>query len=138
AELLVSGLSCSHRAGTARLACEQVFDARMCAQIDWLAGKTGTPSFRNDDRSLAELARLCAPDAPPPKKKSKAERDRDGRGPLRPYKQDVATYKTNASDPRWNKAIAVLTERNWLADSGRVHGAGDRGPNPAAEIAMQI
>jgi hypothetical protein len=34
--------------------------------------------------------------------------------------------------------IGVLTERNWLADSGRVHGAGDHGPNPAAEIAMQI
>jgi len=32
----------------------------------------------------------------------------------------------------------VLTERNWLVDSGRIHGAGDRGPNPAAEIAMQI
>ena len=34
--------------------------------------------------------------------------------------------------------IGVLTERNWLADTGRIHGAGDRGPNPAAEIAMQI
>jgi len=34
--------------------------------------------------------------------------------------------------------IGVLTERNWIADSGRIHGAGDRGPNPAAEIAMQI
>ena len=39
------------------------------------------------------------------------------------------------SKPRWTKAIAVLTERNWLADSGRIHGAGDHGPNPAAEIA---
>jgi hypothetical protein len=32
----------------------------------------------------------------------------------------------------------VLTERNWLQASGQVHGAGDHGPNPAAEIAMQI
>ena len=32
----------------------------------------------------------------------------------------------------------MLTERNWLAGSGRIHGAGDHGPNPAAEIALQI
>ena len=46
------------------------------------------------------------------------------------------------SDPAhrgpWTKAIAVLTERNWVRASGQVHGAGDHGPNPAAEIAMQI
>ena len=34
--------------------------------------------------------------------------------------------------------IGVLTERNWIADTGRIHGAGDLGPNPAAEIALQI
>jgi hypothetical protein len=135
AEVIVSGLSFSHRAGTARLACEQVFDARTCAQMDWIAGKTGTPSFRNDDRSLSELARLCAPGSIT---SAKSQRDRDSCGPLRPYKWYVATYRTDPADPRWTKAIAVLTERNWLADTGRVHGAGDRGPNPAAEIAMQI
>ena len=135
AEVIVSGLSFSHRAGTARLACEQVFDARTCAQMDWIAGKTGTPSFRNDDRSLSELARLCGPGTTT---SAKSQRDRDSCGPLRPYKWYVATYRTDPADPRWTKAIAVLTERNWLADTGRVHGAGDRGPNPAAEIAMQI
>jgi hypothetical protein len=140
AEVIVSGLSFSHRAGTARLACEQVFDARTGAQMDWIAGTTGTPSFRNDDRSLSELARLCAPDtaATANTKARASSRDRDGCAPLRPYKWYVATYRSDAGNPRWTKAIAVLTERNWLADSGRVHGAGDRGPNPAAEIAMQI
>lgn len=132
AEVIISGLSFSHRAGTARLACEQVFDARTCAQMDWIAGKTGTPTFPNDDRSLDDLARLCGSPA------SRPRRDRDACGPLRPYKWYVAAYRTNPSDARWNKVIAVLTERNWLADSGRVHGAGDHGPNPAAEIAMQI
>ena len=39
------------------------------------------------------------------------------------------------NDRRWTKAIGVLTERNWIADTGRIHGAGDHGPNPAAEIA---
>ena len=133
--MIVSGLSFSHRAGTARGACEQVFDARKCTEIDWIAGKTGTPSFRNDDRSLSDLARLCAADAVPA---AKSRRDRDSCGPLRPYKWYVATYRSDPRDPRWTKAIAVLAERNWLADTGRIHGAGDRGPNPAAEIAMQI
>lgn len=135
AEVIVSGLSFSHRAGTARLACEQVFDARTCPRIEWIAGKTGTPSFRNDDRSLQELAKLCGTGATT---SAKSQRDRDSCGPLRPYKWYVATYRSDPSDPHWNKAIAVLTERNWLADTGRIHGAGDRGPNPAAEIAMQI
>jgi hypothetical protein len=132
AEVIISGLSYSHRAGTARLACEQVFDARTCAQMDWIAGKTGTPTFPNDDRSLDDLASLCTPGAMRPR------RDRDACGPLRPYKWYVAAYRTNPADARWNKVIGVLTERNWLADTGRVHGAGDHGPNPAAEIAMQI
>jgi len=143
AEVILSGLSFSHRIGTARSACEQVFDSRTCAHMDWLAGKTGTPSFRNDDRTLNELAQLCADD---PAKKTVAKktvakktgRDRDSCGPLRPYKWYVAAYKTDPDGARWTKAIAVLTERNWLVDSGRIHGAGDRGPNPAAEIAMQI
>ena len=59
AEVILGGLSFSHRAGTARTACEQVFDARRCRDIDWLAGKTGTPSFPSDGLSLDELARLC-------------------------------------------------------------------------------
>ncbi len=132
AEVIISGMSFSHRAGTARLACEQVFDARTCAQMDWIAGKTGTPTFPNDNRSLDDLAALCTAAATP------LRRDRDACGPLRPYKWYVAAYRSHPGDPRWNKVIGVLTERNWLADTGRVHGAGDHGPNPAAEIAMQI
>jgi hypothetical protein len=132
AEVIVSGLSYSHRAGTARLACEQVFDGKTCRDIDWLAGKTGTPTFPNDDLTLDDLARLCIPGA----KRSRSEFATCGA--LRPYKWYVATYRSDPSNPKWTKAIAVLTERNWLADSGRIHGAGDQGPNPAAEIAMQI
>ena len=115
----------------ARLACEQIFDARTCSRMDWIAGKTGTPTFPNDTRSLADLARLCAGTVT-------TRRDRDACGPLRPYKWYVAAYRTNPGDRRWTKAIGVLTERNWFVGSGRVHGAGDQGPNPAAEIAMQI
>jgi hypothetical protein len=132
AEVILSGLAHSHRAGTARTACEQVFDARSCQQIDWIAGKTGTPTFPNDGRSLDELARLCGGAA------VKSRSDRLACGPLRPYKWYVAAYRTDRNDPRWTKAIGVLTERNWIADTGRIHGAGDHGPNPAAEIALQI
>ncbi len=132
AEVIMSGLSYSHRAGTARLACEQVFDASTCRDMDWIAGKTGTPTFPNDDRSLDELARLCTPAA------ARTVRDRAACGPLRPYKWYVAAYRSDPASARWTKVIGVLTERNWLADTGRIHGAGDHGPNPAAEIAMQI
>jgi hypothetical protein len=132
AQVILSGLSFGHRAGTSRAACEQVLDAKTCAQMDWIAGKTGTPTFPNDDRSLDELARLCAPGV------AQTRSERAACGPLRPYKWYVAAYRTDHDDPRWTKVIAVLTERNWIAATGRIHGAGDHGPNPAAEIAMQI
>ncbi len=134
AELILSGLSYSHRAGTARSACEQVFDAGRCQAIDWIAGKTGTPSFPGDDLTLDALSRLCRDDAP-----SVGLQRRGACGSLRPYKWYVATFRADRSSRGpWHKAIAVLTERNWLRASGRVHGAGDLGPNPSAEIAMQI
>jgi len=135
AEVILGGLSFSHRAGTARTACEQVFDARRCRDIDWLAGKTGTPSFPSDGLSLDELARLCRAGVA-----SNAEPVRRGAcSGLRPYKWYVAAYRTSGDGAApWTKAIAVLTERNWLKASGQIHGAGDHGPNPSAEIAMQI
>ena len=134
AEVILSGLSYSHRAGTARTACEQVFDAKRCRDIDWLAGKTGTPSFPSDGLSLDQLVRLCAPGAP-----QSPEGKRGACSSLHPYKWYVAAWRGDrAKDGPWTKAIAVLAERNWLRASGRVHGAGDHGPNPAAEIAMQI
>lgn len=132
AEVILSGLSYSHRAGTARLACEQVFDAKTCKDIDWIAGKTGTPTFPNDDRSLADLWKLCARGG------AKTKAEQAACGPLRPYKWYAAAYRTDRNDPRWTKVIGVLTERNWIRDTGRIHGAGDHGPNPSAEIAMQV
>ena len=132
AAVILDGLSYGHRAGTSRRACEQVFTAEFCARMDWIAGKTGTPTFPNDDRSLDDLAKLCAPVV------AKTKAERAACGPLRPYKWYIAAYRTDPTNPRWTKAIGVLTERNWLADSGRIHGAGDHGPNPAAELAMQV
>jgi cell division protein FtsI/penicillin-binding protein 2 len=134
AEVILSGLSFSHRAGTARTACEQVFDARRCGDIGWLAGKTGTPSFPSDGLTLDTIVRLCRTGAPP-----SPEAERGACSSLRPYKWYVAAFRADRSkDGPWTKAIAVLAERNWLRASGRIHGTGDHGPNPAAEIAMQI
>jgi len=133
AEVILSGLSFSHRAGTARSACEQVFDARRCAEIDWLAGKTGTPSFPSDGVPLDTLGRLCAHGSAMPHGAPSFC------SALRPYKWYVAAYRADrAGSGPWTKVIAVLTERNWVQRSGLVHGAGDHGPNPSAEIAMQI
>jgi hypothetical protein len=131
AEVILSGLSYSHRAGTARSACEQVFDARRCRDIAWLAGKTGTPSFPSDGIALDDLQKQCGhPAAAPPTGVCSS---------LRPYKWYVAAYRSDQSDSGpWDKVIAVLTERNWIRRTGQIHGAGDQGPNPSAEIAMQI
>ena len=137
AEVILSGLSWSHRAGTARSACEQVFDAKRCASIDWLAGKTGTPSFPSDGLSLDAIAALCRDGAAPAAPATAVKKGVCGS--LRPYKWYVAAFRSDrSSSGPWTKAIAVLTERNWLRAGGKVHGAGDLGPNPSAEIAMQI
>jgi len=141
ADVILSGLSYSHRDGTARAACEQVLDAATCKAIDWLAGKTGTPTFPNDNRTLDELGRLCSTNAAPGAQQGAAQgshSDRSACGPLRPYKWYVAAYKADPNDGRWTKAIGVLTERNWIGATGRVHSAGDQGPNPAAEIGIQV
>jgi hypothetical protein len=114
-----------------------VLDALRCREIDWLAGKTGTPSFPADGLTLDELTKLCAGlDASP---RGRPDPARAACGALRPYKWYVAAWKGDgrAGSP-WTKAIAVLTERNWTVPGGRIHGSGDHGPNPAAEIALQV
>ena len=131
--MILSGLAYSHRIGTARTACEQVFDARRCREIGWLAGKTGTPSFPNDGRSLDELARLCPGGIATPQAKPGTCSS------LRPYKWYVAAYRADATGiGPWTKVIAVFAERNWSRSTGQIHAAGDHGPNPSAEIALQI
>ncbi len=133
AQVILSGLSFSHRHGTARSACEQIFDAKRCRGFEWIAGKTGTPSFPGDGVPLDELARRCAGTD------GVQHSARSACGALRPYKGYVAAYRADGSTGGpWTKAIAVLSERNWTVQGGQVHGASDHGPNPSAEIAMQI
>jgi len=60
----------------------------------------------------------------------------------RPYKWYAAVFKSDDKQPQFNKAIAVLTERNWHrtgALAGMVHSPGDTGePNASAELALRI
>ncbi len=132
AQVILGGLNYSHRyGGTASAACTEIFGAKGCADIDWIAGKTGTPTFSNDERTLDDIAKRC-------KAGAARAKSSPGCGELRPYKWYTAVFRSNPKQTHWDKAIAVLTERNWVRDTGKVHGAGDRGPNPAAEIALQI
>lgn len=132
ARIILGGLTYSHRGGTASSACKQTLGEKTCAGADWIAGKTGTPSFRNDERGLDEIDRICN------RQSADKNRKHEACANLRPYKWYTAVYRVSDGEGSWEKAIAVITERNWLQDSGRVHGAGESGPNPAAELAFQI
>jgi hypothetical protein len=147
AALIVAGLI-SHksrgtptgtRSGTAHVACARVFDVATCNRIDWIAGKTGTPPYGNDGLTLKEIRQKC-------RVASQKERsDRDAREACTqelPYKWYVAAFKTDDSQGGYNKAVAVLTERNWYRSgplAGKVQSPGDLDAmNISAELAFRI
>ena len=102
------------------------------------ATSTGSPARREHRRFRTTIARSTSFGACARRGGAKTKSEEAACGPLRPYKWYVAAYRTDRADPRWTKVIGVLTERNWIRETGRIHGAGDHGPNPAAEIALQI
>jgi hypothetical protein len=59
-----------------------------------------------------------------------------------PYKWYVAIFKTDDAQGGFNKALAVLTERNWYRsgpEAGKVHSPGDHDQlNISAEMAFRI
>jgi hypothetical protein len=149
AALIVQGLV-SHKAwgqpagtrsGTAHSACNRVYDAATCNKIDWIAGKTGTPPYGNDGMTLKEIRQKCA--AVPAANASFGEKQAWWTSCSRelPYKWYVAAFKTDASQPGFNKVVAVLTERNWYKSgpqAGKVQSPGDHEMNVSAEIAFRI
>jgi hypothetical protein len=127
--------------GTAFSACVRVFDKDACNRIDWIAGKTGTPPYGNDRLSLAAIRAKCSVR---PERLS-ADELQDWTASCsreRPYKWYAAVFKSDDSKPHFDKAIAVLTERNWHRTgplAGMVHSPGDTGePNASAELALRI
>lgn len=128
AGLVLQGMTSHQTGGTAHSACQTVF-GEACDPINWIAGKTGTPPFRFDSDSLPEIRKHCYADNGRPKTECN----------LLPYKWYVAAFKTGSGpEAPYDKAIAVLSERNWRKQNGLVQAPGDREVNLSAELAMRI
>lgn len=137
AQAIFKGLSGSHRSltkdqqGTAFLGCSAALGASVCNKIDWAGGKTGTPPYGNDKTTLATIEKNCS------------GRSRTSRGGTacfdeRPYKWYTSAFSSVNGSTKFDKTIAVLTERNWNRTTGLVDSPGDAGPNVSATIAFHI
>jgi hypothetical protein len=135
------GTPAGSRSGTAHPACSRVFDAVTCNRIDWIAGKTGTPPYGNDRLTLKEIKQKCKltlrnpADGAPEEWWVACNREQ-------PYKWYVAAFKSDDGQSGFNKALAVLTERNWYRAgplAGKVQSPGDHDQlNVSAELAFRI
>ena len=117
-----------------------MFDAATCNRIDWVAGKTGTPPYGNDGITLTEIRQKCTA-APIGATRSERTDLIASCSHELPYKWYVAMFRTDDSQPGFNKAIAVLTERNWYRsgpNAGKVQSPGDHEMNVSAEIAFRV
>jgi hypothetical protein len=135
------GAPAGSRSGTAHTACIRVFDAATCNRIDWIAGKTGTPPYGNDGLTLKEIRQKCR--LAPAKNLAFGEQQEWWTSCSReqPYKWYVAVFKTDDGQSGFNKALAVLTERNWYRSgplAGKVQSPGDHEMNVSAEMAFRI
>ena len=134
------GTPAGSRPGTAHSACLRVFDAATCNKIDWIAGKTGTPPYGNDGLTLKEIREKCITGAKGDTREARADLVASCNHE-QPYKWYIAAFRTNDSQPGFNKAIAVLTERNWYRfgpNAGKVQSPGDKEMNLSAEMALRI
>ena len=113
AEVILSGLSYSHRAGTVAARVRAgVRRARSARASTGSPARPGRRRFRTTIARSTSCATLCVAGV---REEPRASATRCG--PLRPYKWYVAAYRTDPANPRWTKAIGVLVERNWLADT---------------------
>ena len=139
------GTPAGSRPGTAHAACLRVFDAATCNRIDWIAGKTGTPPYGNDGLTLKEIREKCAGSQKAGPREARAAASHADLlascNHEQPYKWYIAVFRTDDSQPGFNKAIAVLTERNWYRSgpqAGKVQSPGDKEMNLSAELAIRI
>ncbi|MBC7804106.1 MAG: hypothetical protein H7Y16_09550, partial [Candidatus Parcubacteria bacterium] len=134
-----AGAPAGSRSGTAHSACIRVFDAATCNRIDWIAGKTGTPPYGNDGLTLKEIREKCRL---APRVAQGAQQDwLASCSHEQPYKWYVAAFKSGDAQIGYDKAIAVLTERNWYRSgplAGKVQAPGDHERNVSAELAFRI
>jgi hypothetical protein len=130
AALVLAGMTSHKSGGTANDSCRTIFGSKpACDAIDWIAGKTGTPPFHFDQSALPQIKKACSP-----------ERDKvDADCNTIPYKWYVAAFKTQGgAEAPFDKAIAVLSERNWRKKNGMVQSPGDKEANLSAELAFRI
>jgi hypothetical protein len=132
---VVEGLRQGHKSfdpakkhnGTAYSGCENA-GVGDCNSIAWVAGKTGTSTFSFDHITLKEAIDQCRDNS-------------DSRCAQVPYKWYAALFQSGTKGRVFDKAIAVLSERNWYEsgiNKGKVDAPGDHGPNRSAEIAFRI
>lgn len=148
AQLILKGMGLTHQpGGTAFAACLHALDntsqaIRACAQLQGVAGKTGTPVFNHDRLSVTQRASHCAAlrtraigiDAAQRRRLS-AELTQCQVSPIKWYAAVLRDDPTSKSGP-WTRVVVALAERNWRGD-GRIDSAQDRGPNIAAEMAFR-
>jgi len=120
----------------------RAIDRGLLRGIDWIAGKTGTPPYGNDRLTLKEIRQKCR--AAPPGNAGFGEQQEWWTACSRevPYKWYVALFKTDDGQNGFNKAIAVLTERNWYRSgpqAGKVQSPGDHDQlNISAEFSRKF
>jgi hypothetical protein len=136
------GTPAGSRSGTAHAACSRVFDPATCNRIDWIAGKTGTPPYGNDGLTLKEITQKCGLARSGNLAHGEQQEWWTSCSREQPYKWYVAVFKTDDSQSGYNKAVAVLSERNWYKSgplAGKVQSPGDYDAmNVSAEIAFRI
>jgi hypothetical protein len=146
ARLITAGLATTPQpGGTAHAACLVVWGAKTCKNIDFLAAKTGTPSFGHELLPLNERVRQCQ-DLQTAVTHAKATQAKlvgsvqadHARCHMQPHKWLVTLVKdSDAAGAPYTRAVAVLAERNYLLATNRVDSVGDRGINVAAEMAFR-
>ena len=139
---LLAGTGLSGRAGTAYNACQQAI-----GDCSWtrgvVIGKTGTPGFnyptRQNGRTVytanvttSQVASLCNPKTA--NNPTKAPKTLPASCYSRPYKWFIYGIKDHHG--KWDKAVAVLVERNWQT-SGVVDDPRD-GINRAVQAGMLL
>lgn len=145
ARRVLSALEHTHRpGGTASGGCRKVFGAD-CGDLG-IAGKTGTTSFGPELTRLTDFQKAwmnfqaalrqfrdCGASVP-------AKSVQCGRPevPPRPWRWYAGVFKSNLASPHYDKAFAVLVERNWTT-TGRIDQLGGEGRNSAAiEIGFHL
>lgn len=122
--------------GTGNLICQHVFGKEKCKELkSKIAGKTGTPTYSFDDKTIDQAKKFCH-DKPTHEKCFE-----------KPVKWYVAAYQSSESNSKrdhYDKVIAVMSDRNWYRDSedvpnvfrGKIHDEKDSN-NISTEIAMR-